>query len=373
MVSQQVATDVAEVFKSYHPFMRQYSSYINNFDYALIRLNAWSEKGGTGTVLVGASSGHSDTNAGMVAGSVSAGLAIASNQSGVPGRYVSVGMNPVQKKRVRAFLKHCRKHPRHEQINLESYLLLPIQRIPRYRMLLDDLARSTPPTHGISGDPIEDALQEIVALASSMNEEKRESESRRKLVKWQQRIRGKFSTPLVQAHRRLLLDGPLTITRIVKRSGTLAEVPACYISDDVQDQTLTNAKGIVQVETLVTDAMERPILTLLSTDMMLLCKDLTAGRDPDGAVDLFAVLKLQTKRNPARLLGDTNFRLVDNRVSLIFSWACVSPEHRADSGLARCFFCPFFFAQAVLYFSAPTHREAVNWVRIINNEFDPTR
>jgi hypothetical protein len=48
---------------------------------------------------------------------------------------------------------------------------------------LEDLARCTPPVHNVLGDPIEDALQEMVALASAMNEEKRDSESRRKLVK----------------------------------------------------------------------------------------------------------------------------------------------------------------------------------------------
>jgi hypothetical protein len=51
------------------------------------------------------------------------------------------------------------------------------------RSQLEDLARCTPPHHDSFGDPIEDALQEMVTLASTMNEEKRDSESRRKLVK----------------------------------------------------------------------------------------------------------------------------------------------------------------------------------------------
>jgi hypothetical protein len=95
-------------------------------------------------------------------------------------------------------LQACRKNPKHTQINLESYLLLPVQRIPRYRMLvsaslseltsltlsqLDSLARSTPPSIDISLDPIEEALEEMVALASTMNEEKRDAESRQRLVK----------------------------------------------------------------------------------------------------------------------------------------------------------------------------------------------
>ena len=50
-------------------------------------------------------------------------------------------------------------------------------------------------------DPIDRALQEISSLANNMNEGKRESESRRKLVQWQARIRGRFPSPLVQPHR----------------------------------------------------------------------------------------------------------------------------------------------------------------------------
>jgi hypothetical protein len=43
-----------------------------------------------------------------------------------------------QRKRIRSYMKKCRMHPRHSQLNLEGYLLLPVQRIPRYRMLVSD-------------------------------------------------------------------------------------------------------------------------------------------------------------------------------------------------------------------------------------------
>jgi hypothetical protein len=52
-----------------------------------------------------------------------------------------------------------------------------------------------------SDDPLERAFSEISLLANNMNEGKRESESRRKLVQWQARIRGRFPSPLVQPHR----------------------------------------------------------------------------------------------------------------------------------------------------------------------------
>lgn len=41
-----------------------------------------------------------------------------------------------QRKRIKAYLKRCRMNPRHSQLNLEGYLLLPVQRIPRYRLLV---------------------------------------------------------------------------------------------------------------------------------------------------------------------------------------------------------------------------------------------
>lgn len=111
--------------------------------------------------------------------------------------------------------------PRHTQLNLEGYLLLPVQRIPRYRLLvrspsppriycdlligavyqLEELLRNTPPVYDYVEDLLERALTEISSLANNMNEGKRESESRRKLVQWQSRIRGKFPSPLVQPHR----------------------------------------------------------------------------------------------------------------------------------------------------------------------------
>jgi hypothetical protein len=41
-----------------------------------------------------------------------------------------------QRKRIKQWLKRCRMNPRHSQLNLEGYLLLPVQRIPRYRLLV---------------------------------------------------------------------------------------------------------------------------------------------------------------------------------------------------------------------------------------------
>jgi len=41
-----------------------------------------------------------------------------------------------ERKRIKTYLKRCRMNPVHSQLNLEGYLLLPVQRIPRYRLLV---------------------------------------------------------------------------------------------------------------------------------------------------------------------------------------------------------------------------------------------
>lgn len=120
----------------------------------------------------------------------------------------SAALSTNQRKRIKTYLKRCRVHPRHSQLNLEGYLLLPIQRIPRYRLLLEELVRATPPKPNTYDDPLDRALNEISSLATNMNEGKRDAEWRKKLVQWQSRIRGKFPSPLVQPHRSVgLLSG----------------------------------------------------------------------------------------------------------------------------------------------------------------------
>lgn len=198
-----------------------------------------------------------------------------------------------QKKRIKGWLKRCRLNPRHSQLNLEGYLLLPVQRIPRYKLLLEELVRSTPPAPGFVEDPLDRALAEIAGLAVNMNEGKRDAEGRTKLVQWQAKIRGssKFPSPLVQPHRRLIMDGPLTLTRVVRKTAAAYEV--------------VNAQGdaaTVQVDCLAPETTPRPLIGVLCNDLLVLCRDPTEGRDPGSPVDLWAVLRMQTVAQPASIV-----------------------------------------------------------------------
>lgn len=148
-------------------------------------------------------------------------------------------LTAAQKKRIRRLLKDARKNSRHSQIDLQSYLLMPIQRIPRYKLLLASLAECTPAEGEDSiPDPlVSAALESMSQLASEMNERKRDSEGRKRLVRrfagpaalcqhrsqiyWQGRLGKIFKSPIVQAHRTVLKEGSMTLTRVVKRNSNL--------------------------------------------------------------------------------------------------------------------------------------------------------
>ncbi|KAJ7492899.1 hypothetical protein FB451DRAFT_1336695 [Mycena latifolia] len=319
-LSLTVAKAIGSMFLKHAAFMRMYSSYINNFDNAVQRVKNWTATAGPATPAQVVTPSTS-----QLAGLGLALSAISSPHVGPDGGSAT-GVPPLstsQRKRLRTYLKRCRLSPRHSQLNLEGYLLLPVQRIPRYRLLLEELLRSTPPTYEYMDDPLDRSLAEISLLANNMNEGKRESESRRKLVQWQSRIRGKFPSPLVQPHRRLIMDGQLLLTRVVRKAMVSFEA--------------INAQGdpcTVQVDCLAPELTPRALVGILCNDLLVLCRDPSEGQDPACFVDLWAVLRMQTLPQPASIVHGNALRLVDNK--------------------------------AILYFDAPSPSDALNWYRAIN-------
>ncbi|KIK47370.1 hypothetical protein CY34DRAFT_9078 [Suillus luteus UH-Slu-Lm8-n1] len=294
-LSVEVATAVAGCFLRYAAFMRMYSTYINNFDNSVQRIRFWSTDrpvaGNTspGSTLTPSSSTAQLVGLGLAISSPSVPVVMSDPSSPSHTAHLTSG----QRKRIKHFLKRCRMNPRHPQLNMAGYLLLPVQRIPRYRLLLEELLRSTPPSYTFLDDSLDRALTEISSLANNMNEGKRESESRRKLVQWQSRIRGKFPSPLA-AHYGL---------------------------------TSTPHWGAPELN-------PRPLIGILCNDLLVLCRDPSDGKDPMSAVDLWAVLRMQTLPQPASIVHGTVLRLVDNK--------------------------------AILYFDAPSPSDALNWFRAIN-------
>ncbi|KAJ3048982.1 hypothetical protein HK097_010008, partial [Rhizophlyctis rosea] len=50
-------------------------------------------------------------------------------------------------KKFRHYIRKCKTHSRHTQISLQAFLILPVQRLPRYKLLAEELLSRTPPDH----------------------------------------------------------------------------------------------------------------------------------------------------------------------------------------------------------------------------------
>ncbi|KAL1924278.1 uncharacterized protein VTP21DRAFT_7313 [Calcarisporiella thermophila] len=155
---------VGGVFVKLADFLRMYSFYINNCDSALGMLEGWRRS----------------------------------------------------RKPVKQLMEAARTHSRHAQINFQGYLLLPVQRIPRYRLLLKDLLRNTYESHGDYAD-LRRASEAMEARAEEVNARKREHENHERIVQIQAMLRSRSRTVLVQHDRRLIREGFLRISHVARR------------------------------------------------------------------------------------------------------------------------------------------------------------
>ncbi|KAJ3179188.1 hypothetical protein HDU87_003147 [Geranomyces variabilis] len=121
-------------------------------------------------------------------------------------------------KRFRAFALRAKRNPRHaSQISLQSFLILPVQRLPRYKLLIDTLLKSTAVTDADRGN-CEAAAQEVAAAVMQCNERKRDFEAGVAGAGVLARIRGDFLHELEDTRLRFSAD--LRVLKYVERDWT---------------------------------------------------------------------------------------------------------------------------------------------------------
>lgn len=86
------------------------------------------------------------------------------------------------------------------QVGLNGHLLTPVQRLPRYRMLLIDLLSNTPASHS-DHEHLYMALKELNRTIFEVNEKKRLFENQSRLRKIQEKVSGSIDIPLMAPHR----------------------------------------------------------------------------------------------------------------------------------------------------------------------------
>jgi len=108
-------------------------------------------------------------------------------------------------KEFQAFLKTAESDPRCKGKPFGAFLIVPIQRVPRYIMLLEELQKHTPDTHPDHED-INAALEHLRRLATFVNQEMKRASTTPQLIRIYHQLEPKM-TDLVAAHRSFVFEG----------------------------------------------------------------------------------------------------------------------------------------------------------------------
>lgn len=93
---------------------------------------------------------------------------------------------------------------------IESFLIMPVQRLPRIEMLLKDLLKHTDEDHPDHLN-LERAFEGISEITAFVNEKKREAENFHKMAAVQRKMGKKPGHNIVQPHRKWLKEGTLDV------------------------------------------------------------------------------------------------------------------------------------------------------------------
>jgi hypothetical protein len=100
------------------------------------------------------------------------------------------------------------QQPECRALSFQAFILAPVQRIPRYKLLLEDLSRHTPSSHP-DAELLGKALESIQQVAHYVNEMIREHERVVEMLELQRCLSG-FTEDLIVPGRRFLKKGLLT-------------------------------------------------------------------------------------------------------------------------------------------------------------------
>ena len=104
------------------------------------------------------------------------------------------------------FLLKAEKIPACRGLSFESFLIMPVQRVPRYVMLLMDLLKNTWNDHFDYND-IEAALKKMKETGDFINESKRNAEGSEKMKFLSTALSGKVPKEFIAPHRKYIFEG----------------------------------------------------------------------------------------------------------------------------------------------------------------------
>jgi hypothetical protein len=111
-----------------------------------------------------------------------------------------------ENKRFRDLLESNLVKPENRNLNLASFLIMPIQRIPRYKLLIEELLRNTSDTHPDYPN-LMSGLDLVAKVAKHINSEMHASEKRHAILKLQNEFSDKPNW--VSPSRWFVRQGPM--------------------------------------------------------------------------------------------------------------------------------------------------------------------
>lgn len=132
-----------------------------------------------------------------------------SNQPNIHGRIIEFK----EKAEFSALLKSAFRNPRCRRLDLEAFLITPLQRLCKYPMLLKELLKNTAPIDP-QHEPLQQSLEKIQNIVNQVNERVRKAENINKLIAISKDIDMDESLgfDVLADHNRVChLDGPLIV------------------------------------------------------------------------------------------------------------------------------------------------------------------
>jgi len=109
--------------------------------------------------------------------------------------------------KLKAFLEECKNRPESQKLPIDAYLIMPIQRLPRYELLLRDLLQAIDEKERQEEHKkLEELLSTVQEVNSHVNESKKQQERRNKLYKIQTAVKSKGVDLFNRVDRRLVLE-----------------------------------------------------------------------------------------------------------------------------------------------------------------------
>eukprot|EP01104_Vermistella_antarctica_P011680 TRINITY_DN3293_c0_g1_i1.p1 TRINITY_DN3293_c0_g1~~TRINITY_DN3293_c0_g1_i1.p1 ORF type:complete len:1188 (+),score=330.11 TRINITY_DN3293_c0_g1_i1:280-3843(+) len=140
-----------------------------------------------------------------------------------------------------ALLQDCINSTGKKSAGLQDYLIMPVQRVPRYVLLLQQLLKKTQKTH-IDHSDLALALQKMLEVTVDIEEKKKDAENLERLMGLAEMISNKpADLNIVAPHRKYVREGPLRMQREGKKSSVHA-----FLTNDMLIITRTHSGGVLK-------------------------------------------------------------------------------------------------------------------------------